>query len=461
MKTQNAKLKTQNSGAGFSIMEVVAAIGIFTVVFVSVYGSFTTGLKSLSQSKHRVAATELANEKMEIIRNLPYLEVGTVDGVPSGALLQNETVMKSNQRFNVRTTIRYIDDPLDGLDPNDSNGVSRDLREARVEVTWGTVLLGKGVILVSNIVPDGAENESGGGTLRFNAIDSTGAGVSGADVSIVNDSTDPHVDIPTQTDPTGSVLFAGMPAGNQTYEFTISKNEYETVATLPPYPTNPSYEPVDVHGSVVEGELNSKTIIIDKPGSISFVSKNMNDQIIPNVNFTLNGGRILGQTVVDPPAVSETVYKHDIVSETDGGGAYTLNDASPGNYTLTVNEPGFTLIGTETPLMPFSLVPDQDAILTLIIADNTVDSLVVKVFNDATSERINGASVRVWDGTGFDQTLVTGAAGQVYFPPNLEPPVTMSAGSYNLEVSAAGFTTYTGTVDVSQLKEKEVRMVPE
>jgi len=453
-----AKTKTKS---GFSILEVIAAVFIFSIVTISIYGSFSAGLKSLAQSKHRIAATELANEKMEIIRNMNYADIGTQGGIPSGSLPQNETVWKSNQKFNVQTTIRYIDDPLDGVVPNDSNGVSRDFREARVEVTWGGIQLGKGVVLVSNIVPNGVESESGGGTLRFNTIDSTGVGIEGASVHIENNVLDPRYEDNFQTDSTGSILLAGMPVGDQTYEFSVSKSGYETVATLPPYPTNPSYEPVDLHGSVIEGELNSKAIIIDKLGSISLVSKNINDQIVPNVNFNLEGGRILGQTVVDPPQVSETVYKHNINSETDSGGNYTLNDASPGNYTLTVSEPGFTLIGAETPLMPFSLVPDQDAILTLIIADNTVDSLVVKVFNDATGERINGASVRVWDGASFDQTLVTGVAGQVFFPPVVDPPVTLTAGQYNLEVSASGFQSYSGTVDINQLTQKEIKLLPE
>ncbi|MCX6762533.1 MAG: carboxypeptidase-like regulatory domain-containing protein [Candidatus Moranbacteria bacterium] len=446
---------------GFSILEVVAAIGIFMVVFVSVYGSFSAGLRSLSQSKHRIAATQLANEKMEIIRNLPYLDVGTQGGAPSGSLPQEETVWRSNQKFKVRTTIRYIDSPLDGQEPNDSNGVSRDFREARVEVIWGSIQWGKGIILISNIVPDGVENESGGGTLRFNVIDSTGTGVSGADVHITNNATDPNIDIPTQTDSTGSVLLAGMPVGDQTYEFSVSKSGYESVTTLPPYPTNPSYEPVDLHGSVIEGELNSKAIIMDKLGSISLVSKNISDQIVPNVNFNLRGGRILGQTVVDPPAVPETVYKHNIDSETDSGGNYSLDEASPGNYTLLVNEPGLTLVGTETALLPFSLVPEQDANMTLIMADNNINSLVIKIFNNATGEKINGASVRVWDDAGFNQTLVTGAAGQVYFPPNLDPPVTMGAKPYNIAVSAEKFTSYTDTVSINRLTQKEVRLIPE
>ena len=56
-----AKTKTKS---GFSILEVIAAVFIFSIVTISIYGSFSAGLKSLAQSKHRIAATELANEKM-------------------------------------------------------------------------------------------------------------------------------------------------------------------------------------------------------------------------------------------------------------------------------------------------------------------------------------------------------------------------------------------------------------
>ncbi len=448
----------KKNNRGFSILEVVAAIFIFSVVTVTIYGSYSAGLKSLAQSRHRVAAAELANEKMEIIRNLPYNQVGTQGGVPSGVFPQNETVWKSNQKFNVRTTITYVDDPLDGTDPNDSNGVSRDYRKARVEVTWGSIAWGRGVILISNFVPDGVENETGGGTLRFNVIDSTGAGVAGADAHIVNNSTSPHVDITTQTDSAGSILMAGMPAGDQTYEFTVSKSGYESIATSPPYPAT-AYEPVDVHGSVIEGDLSSKSVILDKLGDISFASKNMNDQAVPNVNFHLEGGRVLGHPVDDSTA---SVFAYDQDLETNAQGVRDLGDAmSPGDYTLTFAEPGYTLIGTEAPLMPFSLAPDQNLNLTLIVADNSVDSLIVKVLNNDTAERINGASVHLTSAGGFDQTLVTGEAGQVFFPAVADPPVVLSAGEYNLEVSAPGFQNYAGTVNVSQLTQTEVKLVPE
>lgn len=451
--------KMQNSKKGFSIMEVVAAIGIFTVVFISIYGSFKAGLTSLMQSRRRTEATALANEKMEIIRNLPYDSVGTQGGSPAGSLLQTENVTRSNQKFTVKIAVDYVDDPFDGTaGGNPPDPVYPDYKTARVEVDWPGVQAGKGVTLVSKFVPDGVETNVGGGTMQLNLIDSTGAGVSGVDVHLVNNSTNPTINTTVQSDSTGSVLKVGMPAGDRTYEITASKDGYEAVSTYPPYPTTPDFEPTDVHGSAIEGQLTSKTIIIDKLGNFSFSSRDINDQPVPNVNFNLSGGRELGETAADPPQI---VYGYNQNLETDGQGNISVDSASPGKYTLTLNEPGYTLIGTETPLMPFVLAPGASQNITLIVVPTSVNSLVAKILNANTNERINGASVHLSDGAGFDQTLTTGEAGQVYFPPNLDPPVALAAGQYNLEVTADGFQGYSGTVNINQLTTQEIKLAPQ
>ncbi|MDD5489900.1 MAG: hypothetical protein PHP25_04455 [Candidatus Moranbacteria bacterium] len=438
---------------GFSILEVVAAVFIFSVVTVTMYSSFSAGLKSVAQSKHRVAATELANEKMEIIRNLPYNQVGTEGGVPSGSLLQNETVVRSNQKFDVRTTIIYVDDPLDGVaggSPDDT--VSRDYKEARVEVTWSGIAQGHGVILVSRFVPDGVENESGGGTFVLNVIDSTGQGISEADAHIVNNAVTPHIDITTQTDSTGSILMAGMPASSQKYEISVSKSAYETVSTMAPYPGT-AYEPTDVHGSVDEGTLNSKSIILDKVGTINIVSEDLNGNLIPNMHFHIQGGRILGMTKDVP---QQTVYSCEQDLSTGLDSTKQLENMSPGNYVVNFTESGYTLVGTEAPLLPFSLAPGQDLSVSLLIVNNLLNSLIVNVKNSATTEMIKGASVHIYNGTDFDQTLMTGDSGRVYFPPNLDPPVVMTGGLYNIEISAPGYGSYSGTVTIDKLVQTTI-----
>ncbi|OGI28777.1 MAG: hypothetical protein A2420_05675 [Candidatus Moranbacteria bacterium RIFOXYC1_FULL_44_13] len=443
---------------GFSILEVVATVFIFSIVTISIYGSFSGGLRSLAQSKHRIAATQLANEKMEVIRNLPYSQVGTESGVPSGSLLQEETVWRSNQKFNVRTTIVYVDDSLDGIEggePDDE--IPLDYKEARVEVDWGSGGSTNNVVLVSRFVPDGVETDSGGGTLRLNVIDSTGEGVSGVSTHIVNNSTDPAIDLPEETDSSGSILLPGMPAADRTYEISVSKNEYESISTLPPYPTT-SYAPTDIHGSVVEGALNSKVIILDKVGAINITTRDLNGNVVPNMNFNLEGGRILGLTMTSPK-VSVFGYDQDVA--TDSGGNLSLSAMSPGNYTVSFVGPGYTLIGTEAPLFPFYLYPAQVLSVTLLVADNSVNSLIVTVKNSLSDDSVSGASVRLYNGDlSFDETLTTGTSGRVYFPPNEDPPLVMNAEQFTLEVSADGYEPFSGTIDVNQLVQTEVSLMP-
>src|SRR4030042_6138827 len=102
LKTKNLKLiryfTKKIISKGFSIIEVVSAVFIFSIVTISIYGSFSAGLRSLAQSKHRVVATELTNEKMEIIRNMEYEDIGTEGGIPSGSMPQNETVWNGSKK---------------------------------------------------------------------------------------------------------------------------------------------------------------------------------------------------------------------------------------------------------------------------------------------------------------------------------------------------------------------------
>jgi len=435
------------------LLEVVSGIFIFSMMSLIIYLSFKAGLQSLVQSKRRIAATQLANERMEIIRNMRYKDIGTQGGVPSGVLPQNETVTKSNQSFNIHTFIRYIDDPFDDVAPTDD--VPTDYKEVKIEVSWQGIRSGYGVSLVSHFVPRGVETDVGGGTLRINVINQAGAGVSGAEVHIQNEETNPPIDISTSTNSDGTVLLTGMPAGDQNYIITASGADYEEVTTLPPFPTS-EFDPVDVHASVVEGLLNTKAIIIDKLGGFSIYSRNMYDEPIGNVNFNFSGGRIIGHV----HGTNDPIYGYNEALQTDASGLKVLEDMPAGPYNLTLDEPGYTLVGSNIPL-PIAIAPDETLNFTMILADNDVDSLVATVKNSQTNEKISGANVRIYNTAGSDITLTTGVLGQVYFPPNDNPPVPLVAGNYYLEASAVGFTSYSDEIYISKLVQKLIELAPE
>lgn len=60
---------------GFSLLEVLLAILLFTVGFVAIASVFSTGLSAESNTEKMLIATDLAQEKMEQVRNLAYNDI--------------------------------------------------------------------------------------------------------------------------------------------------------------------------------------------------------------------------------------------------------------------------------------------------------------------------------------------------------------------------------------------------
>src|SRR5690606_13925038 len=111
-----------------------------TLLSILIHASFTlvSSLYTLiSFNRARISAKHLAQEKMELIRNLPYDEIGTQGGIPSGSLLQNESIQQNGLNFNVKTDIIYIDDPFDDTSPDDL--LPTDYKRVRVDVSWGGI----------------------------------------------------------------------------------------------------------------------------------------------------------------------------------------------------------------------------------------------------------------------------------------------------------------------------------
>src|SRR5688572_8730500 len=92
---------------GFTLIEVVVATFIVGTVVAGMFGLFLLTMRGAQTGERRIVAIALANEKMEMVRNLPYLSVGTIGGVPAGSIPQAETVSRNNQTYTVRTDIRY------------------------------------------------------------------------------------------------------------------------------------------------------------------------------------------------------------------------------------------------------------------------------------------------------------------------------------------------------------------
>src|SRR5680860_1001385 len=145
------KIKKYNSG--FTLIEALTLLFIFSVIMVTFYNVIAVGSRYISSARNRLGAISAANERMEIIRNLKYEDIGTDGGAISGGIQQDENVTENANHYNIYTTVEYSDDAFDGLYPTDT--VPNDYKKVTVKVSWNG---GKeSVSLVSGFVPSGLE----------------------------------------------------------------------------------------------------------------------------------------------------------------------------------------------------------------------------------------------------------------------------------------------------------------
>jgi type II secretory pathway pseudopilin PulG len=452
-------LETKNGGratgsSGFTLIEALVLLFVFGVVAVSSYQAFAVATRSIVEVRSRIGATALAGAKMEIVRNLDYESIGTKKrtasgysyGIPPGEILEDEDVTASGRAYRVHTFVQYVDDALDGkasgTTPKD--GIPNDYKRVRIEVSWGAGGDGQSVALVSAFAPSGMERNEGGGVLSLNVLDHAGAAVGRATVRIVNAST--GTDLTAETDATGNLTLPGAPAANQSYSISVSKDGYFPVSTLPPYPAI-AFHPVDVHGSVVAGTLNQKTIVTDRSADLTVLTKDPFGNDVPDLAFRLEGGRRTGDTATVP---SKPVYAVSQDFDSGSDARKTLDAQSAGNYAFTLpSGSDFRLLRLSTDeasLGGFSLLPGASLELVATVADTGVRSVLASV-SDQGGAPLQNAVVRLRnEALAYDATVQTDRYGQAYFPTALPG---LAAGTYELSVSASGYAAKTDTVTVS------------
>jgi len=246
---------------GFGFIDVLVGTALMLIIFTGIYGAYQLGFKVIMQSKARITATALANQRMEMVRNLPYDDVGTIGGIPSGTIPETENITRNDIDYTIKTTVVYIDDPFDGTAPDDP--LPSDYKRVRVKVFWGGKFSGE-VVLLTDVAPKGVETTEGGGTLSISVFDASGIGVPQADVHVVNNNVEPVIDANYQTDDNGNLILAGAPTSTESYQITTTKAGYSTDRT---YGVEEVANPIKPHASVYEGQLTEISFAIDRVSS--------------------------------------------------------------------------------------------------------------------------------------------------------------------------------------------------
>jgi len=444
--------KLDKKKQGFTLVEILVVVLIMAAVFAGFYTTFMVGSRYIIDSKNRLGAIALANEKMEIIRNLSYANVGLLGGIPDGNIPEDEDTTVNGRKFHVHTYVQYIDDSLDGVFPADTNAIPNDYKVVKVSISWsdstGTT---QTVESISRFVPPGLETTDGGAPLAINVQGSDGSPVPQASVHIVNNSVTPVVNFTVETDDVGHIMIPAAPESLGKYQFTISKSGYETVATVDP--TSVSYIPTYRNQDVLLNALNMHNYIEDHLSNLTIRARDYQNNAIANIQFSIKGGKIIGRT-----ALIEDVFNMDAAATTDSGGDKEYNDISPGNYTISMSANSqYEFIDYEPSTNPFALVPGATTACTLRVADKNKDSLSVTVIN-TTGSFIANAKITLTDkyGTNIFSEKLTSARGVMFYPDGENQ---LLPDTYTLTVEASSYTIQTKSITIDKLTKETIELV--
>lgn len=489
---------------GFTLIEALVLIAIFSISVITFYRVFGLSTYHIIEAKKRLAAVSLANERIEQIRNISYDDIGTPTGSPSGSIIADETVVINNVQFRILTDIRYVIDPADGIAPP-IDSVPTDYKRVQIFILWGDgsnqsvpEATAKGpahrkqrVDITSQFVtPGGLESLTGEGILSINVLDSNGLPIGGASVNIYHPTAgSPTINYTGVTDATGNLTYAAPPAPD--YRLTVSKNggtvatTYETVKTEVPFDGSASgpgsYDPTDEHQSVLESAVTTTTIITD---FVSDFEINVRDPFCQvhspgvAVDFDIFGGRVIG---TDPNNGGAPVYTLETSLTTDTGGdveVYTDTDAdgvvettgddqaSPGLYTVALNEPGYILWKLEpgNDVLPNATVAGSGiTACNFIMLANTFDGALIEVVDSTTTGDpvpVISAVVRLQNTLlGYDISQITDKYGTTFFPEDANVPL-INGTVYDVRVSADGYFDKNATITISGLQTPTIDLTP-
>ncbi|MFH1246407.1 MAG: carboxypeptidase-like regulatory domain-containing protein, partial [Candidatus Liptonbacteria bacterium] len=389
-----------NKENGVTLVEIVIAIAIVVILFGGIYTAYIAILDAITNSVSRSDAAAIMNREVEIIRNLPYGSVGTEGGIPSGSLAQlKEVTSTSGLVFDVRITVRNIDDPFDGTVVSvPADTAPADYKSAEIEVSCKTCTHFIPLTLTTTVAPKDLESALTGGSLFINVFDAAGVPVQAANVHLVNASVTPAIDLLDVTNASGVLQLVGVPTSTQAYQITVTKAGFSTDETYPSsLITNPN--PVKPHATVQAQSLTQISFAIDKISSLSVKSSDNFCTAIPSRPFTLVGSKLIG--------INPDVAKFSTSSITDGGGVKNFSSMEWDSYEVTASVSGYDIMGY-TPDRAFAIDPDTSAEARMILTPSTVRSLMVTVRDAGNGSGVSGATVALSNGAGYSAARITG-----------------------------------------------------
>lgn len=388
--------KVKSQYRAFTLVEIIVGVAVFLIVATAAYGTYTGLFKIARLNQTKLLAIALADEQFEIVRNMPYANVGLTNGIPQGVLPQTQTLVRGGTTFTVGLTVRNLDLSTSTYQ------VSSKLVE--VSISCASCQNFTPITLTGQVSPANLQSASNGGALTVQVLDSSGNPVPGASVDIQSTATSSIQDHDVTND-AGLLDVVGVPQGLNVYDIQVSKTGYSSERT---YAAGSVYtggavnsNPSKPDATVLNQQLTQNTFSIDLLSSLHISSVTPTCSPVGNVHFNLVGSKTVGTTAL---GIAIPKYSQSLV--TNGSGVLDLGSMEWDTYSLTPTDSSYDVAGV-TPLSPFGLNPNNSQNVQIIVVPKNSNSLMVTVTDSATGLPLSGASVHL-SGSGVDQTYLTG-----------------------------------------------------
>ncbi len=394
-------------GRGFTFVETIIALAIFTLLVSALYALGTAAVRGMRVYRDTAAVAALSQTYMEIARNLPYAQVGTKTGNPSGPLpdIANPlTIPYNGATYQVYFSVAYVDDPADG-----TSAIDTDYKQVKLTIT--NLSTSHQTSFVTTVVPKGLENMANGGALTLSVINAVGQPVPGATLHITNSATTPPLDVVRTTDSQGNWTEVGAQSSATSYHIVASKSGYSADQTYPS--TADNQNPTKPDATVVNGQVTSVSFSIDALSQLTLKAVDQSCRPIAGADVELKGAKLIG---------TPNVLKFDNTYTTDSVGKIVLNPIEWDTYTPTPK--GSYMLYGSSPLQQITLLPNTAQQSVLMLGPSTDNSLLVVVTDSSTGNSIEGATVQLLNtslgysaskltaGSSVSQEDWTGGSGQ-------------------------------------------------
>lgn len=425
-------LNIKNRNDGFTLIETLIAIVIFGIVAGGIYFAYSNVLDIFSASYLNLAALETINNELEIIRNMPYIDVGVQGGSPSGVLVAEKNINFSNVPFLVKTFVRNVDDPFDGTqggNPNDT--APADYKLVEIEIDCPSCPRFTPTKSSTTVAPPGLETVTDKGTLVIKVFDASGQPISGANVSVVNNLVSPIININDLTDSTGTLSLVDIATSSGGYAITITKTGYSTDQTYPiGAPSNPN--PLKPYASVLEQQITQVSFIIDRVSTLNIKTQDKFCTGVGSIDILQTGQKLIG--------TNPNVFKYSTTHITNASGVKTVSNLEFDTYNFANQDVAYEVAGFE-PLTPIAVDPNGSYDLTWLIETKVPSALIVSV-KDQNNQPINDAKVTL-SRPGFSQ--------EKYTSRKLFIKTDWSAGQYDSKSSNTETDSSVGELHLTQV----------